>query len=73
MTPRYIARSWHVPPQTVVQALGLAPGRGHPEPLDVLARKAGIPLTRAIAQVRAAIARERAAKGDPARDRASRP
>lgn len=57
MTPRYIARSWHVPPQVVPQALGLAPAQGHPEPLEKLARDAGIALPEAIARVKAAIAK----------------
>lgn len=43
MTPRYVARSWSVPPEVVDTALGLAPGKkggGRPT-LDRIAQEQG--------------------------------
>jgi hypothetical protein len=61
MTPRYIAHSWDVPPETIGAALGLEPGRsGRPPTLERLAEERGVPLAELEAAVAAAIARHRA-------------
>ena len=46
MTPRYVARSWDLPPETVAEALGLdQDGTGRRNTLDDLARARGVPLS----------------------------
>ena len=44
MTPRFVARSWHVPPETVIDALGLKtmPARNHS--LARIAQESGLPV-----------------------------
>lgn len=56
MTPRYIAHSWHVPPEVVGEALGVVPGRdGHPPTLDSIAAERGTDVATLAAEVEAAI------------------
>jgi hypothetical protein len=43
MTPRYVARSWHVPPEVVQDALGLDPGDGRRTTIAELAAERGQP------------------------------
>jgi hypothetical protein len=55
MTPFYIARSWHVPPQELGKALALDPPKGRPLRLEDIARTRGQPLDELIAEVETAI------------------
>jgi len=61
MTPHYIARSWHVPPEVVIGALGTDPQRGKPRSLAEIARERGLPLSDLTAAVQTAIDAARAA------------
>lgn len=61
MTPRFVAMSWHVPKEVVIDALGMTPdGRG-PQPLDRMAAERGVPVSDLIADLEQAIADWRAA------------
>lgn len=64
MTPRYVAMSWDVPKEVVIEALDMTPvGRG-PEPLSQLAKARGVPVEVLIADLETAIAAWRAAHPD---------
>lgn len=60
MTPRYVAHSWHVPPDVVVEALDLAPG-GRRITMAEIAEREGVSLDEIAERVVAAIEAERAA------------
>lgn len=62
MTPRYVATSWHVPPEVVGDALGLAVERPRRLTLDQLAKERGVPLSDLTAALAAAISAHRAAE-----------
>lgn len=64
MTPRYVAHSWHVPPEVVGRALGLVPGGGRIT-LGEIAARDGVSLEEIARRVIAAIEAERAARGGP--------
>lgn len=55
MPPGYISQSWHVPPEVLAQALGLASGSLPHRSLERIARDRAIPLPELIARLRAAI------------------
>ncbi len=64
MTPRYVAYSWDLEPETVARALGLpAPGRGRPwlprRNLGEIARESGVPLAELAARIERAAAETR--------------
>jgi hypothetical protein len=56
MTPRYVANSWHVPPEAVGNALGLNVEKPRRITLDQLARERGVPLSDLVDKLQAAIA-----------------
>ncbi|MCV2864710.1 hypothetical protein [Defluviimonas sp. WL0075] len=56
MTPRYIARSWHVPQEDLARHLDLAPGGDARMTLDDIARARGIPLETLLADLAAYLA-----------------
>ncbi len=63
MTPRYVAHSWHVPPEVVQEALGLTgDGAGRRVTLDELATARGIDTATLGAELDAAIAAFRASE-----------
>ena len=65
MTPRYIAHSWNVPVDTILEANGLTRGQfDHPTSLAEISRLTGIPEETLIAQTKAAIAQHRGAAHD---------
>ena len=73
MTPRYIARSWHVPPEAIETVTGGRPGTGHPRTLDQIAADAGVPMADLAAEITAAIAAAKAAERAKAAVKAGRP
>ncbi|MFC2969058.1 hypothetical protein [Acidimangrovimonas pyrenivorans] len=62
MTPRYVARSWQVPPETVTAVTGPLQAKGHPMTLEQIADAQGVPLTDLIARIEAALAAEKASR-----------
>ncbi|MGJ8624180.1 MAG: hypothetical protein ACSHW1_15595 [Yoonia sp.] len=62
MTPRYVGRSYDVPPELVQQALGLTTPPGHVS-LETLARDQGVTLETLQARIDAAVAQWRAEQG----------
>ena len=57
MTPRYIVRSWSVPPEVILNALDLPrPPPDGPMSLAQLAAQRGVPVEQIIAEAEAAIA-----------------
>ncbi|WP_424932569.1 hypothetical protein [Amaricoccus macauensis] len=58
MTPRYIAHSWHVPPEVVLDALEIEPKRTKAKPptLASIAEKRGEPLPELERRIEEAIA-----------------
>lgn len=63
MTPRYVARSWRVPPEVVLEAIDAPrPPPDGPMSLDALATFRGVPTAQVIAEAEAAIAAFHAAK-----------
>lgn len=66
MTPGYVAHSWHVPHEVMVDALAIAPSPDGPpskrKTIEDLAKQRGIPVAQLIAQIDAAIAMHRALK-----------
>ncbi|OYX44271.1 MAG: hypothetical protein B7Z02_05825 [Rhodobacterales bacterium 32-67-9] len=60
MTPGYIARSWQVPRDDLVGALGLVPESGRPRTLAEIALSRGAPVGAVLAEVEAALAALRA-------------
>jgi hypothetical protein len=60
MTPRYVARSWDVPPELVAAALGLQQdGTGRRATLQEIAEARGLPLAALVSALEAAIADHR--------------
>lgn len=60
MTPRYIAHSWDVPRDVMMDTLHLVRIPGGPQPLAKIAEERGIPVERLIDDLEAAIAEFRA-------------
>jgi len=69
MTPRYVAHSWNVPPEVVMQVVDRARDGDGPRSLDRIARDRGVPLAETILQLEAAIAAHRAAHPPGGADR----
>lgn len=66
MTPRYIARSWRVPPEVMQEALDLpVPRPDGPLSLTQLAKLRGVPVEVVIAELEAAIAAFRQDQAPP--------
>jgi len=66
MTPGYVAHSWHLPREAVIEALALDPKDGPPrETLSDLAKERGVPVESLITSLETAIAEHRAAHPDP--------
>ncbi len=66
MTPRYIARSWQVPPHEIMRAIQAPmPPPDGPMSLAELAKFRGVDLEQVIAEVEAAIAKVKIERGDP--------
>lgn len=66
MTPRYVAMSWHVPRDVMLDALGMTPGArpmGKPQSIAAIARARGMTEAQLIAEIEAAIATFRATGG----------
>ena len=60
MTPRYISRSWRIPPELVVEALDAPrPPPDGPMSLRELAEYRGVPLEQVLAEAEALIASQR--------------
>jgi hypothetical protein len=55
MTPRYVAHSWHVPPEFVGEALGLKPGSGRTTIGEVAATLPDVSIEELIARLTADI------------------
>lgn len=55
MTPGYVARSWQVPRDDLVGALGLLPESGRPRTLAEIAAARGAPVEAVLAEVEAAL------------------
>ena len=53
MTPRYIVRTYGLPPERVDAALGLPTGQSPRKPLADIAERQGVPVARLIAAVEA--------------------
>jgi hypothetical protein len=65
MTPRYVARSWHVPPEEIAHALGLTPdGTGRRVTLAQLAASQNRDLEALIRDLEASIAAFKARAND---------
>lgn len=62
MTPRYVATSWHLPPEIVADALGLEVEKPRRLTLDQLADERGVALADLTTALAAAIAAYRAAQ-----------
>jgi hypothetical protein len=61
MTPRFVAHSWNVPPEAILQSLPLAPDEtGRRVTLAELAEARGVPLAQLLEELRLAIATYRA-------------
>ncbi len=66
MTPRYIARSWGVPPRVIAEAIKAPiPPRDGPMSLTELAKMRDVPVEQVIAEAEAAIAAVFAERGKP--------
>lgn len=66
MTPRYVARSWHVPREVVMQGLGMTrPLPDGPMNLAEIAERKGVPVDTVIQDLESAIAAFRASKAPP--------
>ena len=64
MSPRYVATSWHVPPEVVGDALGLDQEKPRRVTLDQLAQERGVSVTELAAQLETAITAFRDSKSD---------
>ncbi|WP_425073236.1 hypothetical protein [Sagittula sp. S175] len=60
MTPRFVAMSWDVPKEVVIEALGMKQDGHGPEPLKKMAEERGVPVEALVAELEAAIAAYRA-------------
>lgn len=56
MPPRYVARSWDVPPDVVAEALGLVSGEAGRRNLEQIARDQGVPVEALIERLTLSIA-----------------
>lgn len=65
MTVGYIGKSWDLDPRVIDAEAGFPPPQGHPFTLEEIARQRGIPVADVIAQAEAAVAKLRAAEGQP--------
>lgn len=65
MNVPYISRAYRVPPQVVAAAIGLTPQQRDRRPLQEIAREQGRTAETLIAEIMAAIQRERAAHPPP--------
>ena len=66
MTPRYVARSWRVPREVILEALQLQqPPQGGPVSLAEIAEQRGVPVEQVIADLERAIATFRDSAGAP--------
>ncbi|WP_370312944.1 hypothetical protein [Sagittula sp.] len=64
MTPRFVAMSWDVPKEVVMETLDLSPDSSGPRRLSDLSEARGVPVEDLIAQLEAAIAAYRASAPD---------
>lgn len=55
MSPGYIAMSWDVPREVMIEALDRAPGLGGPHRLEDIAQERGVTLDTLVEEVQAAI------------------
>lgn len=62
MTPRYIAHAWDIPPETVMQTLGVEPRAGTRPTLKEIARRRGVPVEVVLEEARALIEAQGAAR-----------
>ena len=69
MTPRFVAMSWDLPKDVVIEALGMKPDGKGPQPLEKMARERGVPVEVLISELEAAITVYRSAQ-EPGQDRA---
>ncbi len=60
MTPRYVAMSWRVPPEVVIEALALERPEGRVPRLEEIAAERGIDLATLTTMIEAAITTHRA-------------
>jgi hypothetical protein len=66
MTPGFVAHSWHVPREVVLEAIDAPPSPGHPMNLDAIAQDRDMPVEELIGEIEAAIAASRAEHEPPA-------
>ncbi|GAB5445665.1 hypothetical protein [Gymnodinialimonas sp.] len=55
MSPGYVALSWDVPREVMIEAVNRAPGGGGPHRLEDIAAEQGVPLDALITRIEAAI------------------
>lgn len=55
MSPGYVAMSWDVPREVMIEVLGQSPNDGGPRRLEDIAADRGVPLDTLIAQIEVAI------------------
>ena len=60
----FVARSWQVPPEVLVQALGLGPDERARQTLEQIARQQGVPVADLVATLEAAIQTWRASRDE---------
>lgn len=60
MTPRYIAMSWHIPPEEVAAILAIPEDMPHRPTLEKIAKARGISVDQLIAELTAALAARKA-------------
>jgi hypothetical protein len=60
MTPAFVARSWQLPPEMMMQAIDGSPGEGRRLTLDAIAAERGLPLADLVTRIEEAIAEHRA-------------
>lgn len=65
MTPGFVAHSWHVPREVVLEAIDAPPSPGHPMSLEELAAQRGVPVSTLVDEINAAIAAFNAAHRPP--------
>jgi hypothetical protein len=64
MSPRFVAMSWNVPREVVIEALQMVPDGEGPRPLERMAAERGVPVQVLIDDLEAAIAAWRVAHPD---------
>lgn len=62
MTPRYIAHAWDIPPDDVMEALGVTAGTEARPTLKEIARQRGVPVEVVLEEARALIEAQGAAR-----------